>query len=208
MPGTVNNFVTLARYGYYDDTLIFRTDPSIGILQGGGQNNTQSPGYDDPRRGHRVHVPPGPAGDGPHRRSRTRPAGSGSSPSTDAAAALDAQGTYVVFGEVTEGLDIAEADARPGAGQRRHADRDDHASSGSRSPSPDDGAHAAGQLAVHGRVADQLPARRRAHAAPHPVGSSTTGVSASDSVRLRRSALHDSASGTIDDAADEARARA
>ena len=28
---------------------------------------------------------------------------------TDASAALDAQGTYVVFGEVTEGLDVAEA---------------------------------------------------------------------------------------------------
>ena len=28
---------------------------------------------------------------------------------TDASAALDAQGTYVVFGEITEGLDVAEA---------------------------------------------------------------------------------------------------
>ena len=35
MPNTVNNFVSLARYGYYDDTLLFRTDPSTDIIQGG-----------------------------------------------------------------------------------------------------------------------------------------------------------------------------
>ena len=34
-PGTVNSFVNLARYGYYDNTLLHRSDPSIGILQGG-----------------------------------------------------------------------------------------------------------------------------------------------------------------------------
>ena len=45
-PLTVNNFVTLARWGYYDDTLLFRTDPSIDIIQGGSPhtNSAQDPG--------------------------------------------------------------------------------------------------------------------------------------------------------------------
>ena len=34
-PITANNFAVLARYHYYDDTLLFRTDPGIGIIQGG-----------------------------------------------------------------------------------------------------------------------------------------------------------------------------
>ena len=33
-PITANNFAVLARYHYYDDTLLFRTDPGIGIIQG------------------------------------------------------------------------------------------------------------------------------------------------------------------------------
>ena len=36
-PITVNNFVTLARWGYYDGTTIFRSDPSIDIIQGGAR---------------------------------------------------------------------------------------------------------------------------------------------------------------------------
>ena len=34
-PETVNNFVVLTRYGYYDGTMLFRFDPSIDIIQGG-----------------------------------------------------------------------------------------------------------------------------------------------------------------------------
>ena len=48
-PGTANNFVVLSRYHFYDGTTIFRTDPSIGIIQGGSPSNTASdpgPGYD------------------------------------------------------------------------------------------------------------------------------------------------------------------
>ncbi|MET0325230.1 MAG: peptidylprolyl isomerase [Ilumatobacteraceae bacterium] len=107
VPGTVNNFVTLAQYGYYDDTLIFRTDPSIGILQGGGQNNEQSPGYDIPDEGTGFTYHPGQLV-----MARTaQPNSAGGQwffTVTDASAALDAQGTYVVFGEVTEGLEITE----------------------------------------------------------------------------------------------------
>ena len=44
-PETVNNFVVLSRYKYYDGTLIFRTDPSLDIIQGGGFTNSDTPGY-------------------------------------------------------------------------------------------------------------------------------------------------------------------
>lgn len=108
VPGTVNNFVTLARYGYYDDTRIFRADTSIGILQGGGFSNTEDPGYEIPDEGSGYTYRPGQI-------VMARTAAPNSAGGqwfftvTDAAAALDAQGTYVVFGEITEGLDVAEA---------------------------------------------------------------------------------------------------
>ncbi len=51
-PGTVNNFVTLARWGYYDGTTFFRTDPSIDIIQGGSPRTESltdpGPGYTIP----------------------------------------------------------------------------------------------------------------------------------------------------------------
>ena len=107
VPGTVNNFVTLARYGYYDDTLLFRADPSIGIVQGGGQTNTDSPGYEIPDEANGFTYQTGQL-------AMARTAAPNSAGGqwffvvNDAAAALDAQGTYVVFGEVTEGLDVLE----------------------------------------------------------------------------------------------------
>ena len=48
VPGTVNNFVTLARFHYYDGTSIFRADSSIDIIQGGGKSNGATPGYKIP----------------------------------------------------------------------------------------------------------------------------------------------------------------
>ena len=107
VPGTVNNFVTLARYGYYDDTLLFRADPSIGIVQGGGQSNTEDPGYEIPDEGTGFTYEAGQL-------VMARTAAPNSAGGqwffvvNDAAAALDAQGTYVVFGQVTEGLDVLE----------------------------------------------------------------------------------------------------
>jgi cyclophilin family peptidyl-prolyl cis-trans isomerase len=48
-PLTTNNFVALARYGYYDGTEFFRTDTSIDIIQGGAPHTNspsdQGPGY-------------------------------------------------------------------------------------------------------------------------------------------------------------------
>lgn len=49
-PGTTNNFVVLARYHYFDGTTLFRTEPSIGIIQGGAPHTNSvadpGPGYD------------------------------------------------------------------------------------------------------------------------------------------------------------------
>lgn len=106
-PGTANNFVNLARFHYYDGTPIFRTDPSIDIIQGGGADNTASPGYTIPDEG-------GPytyeAGQLVMARSADPDSAGGqfffvAGPN---AAALDAQGTYVVFGTVSEGLDVVQ----------------------------------------------------------------------------------------------------
>ena len=104
-PGTVNNFVTLARYGYYDDTLIFRTDPGIDIIQGGGRTNSDSFGYTipDEARGFTYHA------------GQLAMANTGAPNSAGAqwffvagpkASSLDAQGTYVVFGDVSKGLNV------------------------------------------------------------------------------------------------------
>ena len=108
VPGTVNNFVTLARYGYYDDTLIFRADPSIDIIQGGGRSNTDSPGYEipDEANGFTYHA-------GQLAMARTQAPNSAGGQwffvTGPNGANLDAQGTYVVFGEISEGLDVAES---------------------------------------------------------------------------------------------------
>jgi cyclophilin family peptidyl-prolyl cis-trans isomerase len=107
VPGTVNNFVTLARYGYYDDTLIFRADPSIDIIQGGGRSNTDSPGYEIPDEANGFTYRAGQLA-----MARTQAPNSAGGQwffvTGPNAAALDAQGTYVVFGEITEGLDVAQ----------------------------------------------------------------------------------------------------
>ncbi|HEV2811536.1 MAG TPA: peptidylprolyl isomerase [Acidimicrobiales bacterium] len=111
-PGTVNNFVFLARHGYYDGTLIHRSDPSIDILQGGSPH-TQSasdpgPGYTIPDEGttDRTYE----AGDLVMARTAA-PNSAGAQfffVAGPAASALDSQGTYVTFGEVTEGLDVVQ----------------------------------------------------------------------------------------------------
>ncbi len=118
-PGTANNFVFLARHRYYDNTKLFRVSAGIDIIQGGSPH-TQSasdpgPGYQlldegkfnaDASQGEYTYS----AGDlvmarttGPNGASAqfffvTGPKG----------ANLDAQGTYVVFGHVTSGLEALQ----------------------------------------------------------------------------------------------------
>jgi cyclophilin family peptidyl-prolyl cis-trans isomerase len=107
VPGTVNNFVNLARFGYYDGTPIFRTDPSIEIIQGGGADNQSSPGYTIPDEGIGFTYQ---AGDLAMARTRA-PNSSGAQwffVAGPAASALDATGTYVNFGTVTEGLEVVQ----------------------------------------------------------------------------------------------------
>ncbi len=124
MPNTVNNFVALTRYGYYDDTLLFRTDPSIDIIQGGSphtqDNRDQGPGYTIPDEGGTFEVDPatgqytGPFDYAEGQLIMARSAGPDSSsaqfffstgPNVEL---LDSQGTYLLFGDVLEGLDVLQ----------------------------------------------------------------------------------------------------
>lgn len=126
MPETVNNFVTLARYGYYDDTAIFRTDQSIDILQGGAPTTNDpgdpGPGYTIPDEGGEFDFSPdaGQNGSGPFTYEpgqlvMARSAGPDSSGAQYFMTAgpnvsnLDAYGTYLVFGDVVEGQDVVES---------------------------------------------------------------------------------------------------
>jgi cyclophilin family peptidyl-prolyl cis-trans isomerase len=106
-PKTVNNFVVLARYKYYDGTTIFRTDPSIDIIQGGGLTNTDDPGYtiEDEGNGYKYV-------EGDLAMARTMEPNSAGGQwffvTGPNAAALDSQGTYVNFGKVASGLDVVK----------------------------------------------------------------------------------------------------
>ena len=112
-PETVNNFVVLTRYGYYDDTLLFRFDPSIAIIQGGAPKTNgwsdPGPGYTIPDEGGQF-LPDsnggliGPFTYQPGDLVMARSAGPNSSGAQFFFATgpevglLDAQGTYIVFG--------------------------------------------------------------------------------------------------------------
>ena len=106
-PQTVNNFIVLARYKYYDGTTIFRTDPSIDIIQGGGLTNTEDPGYtiEDEGNGYKYV-------EGDLAMARTMEPNSAGGQwffvTGPNAAALDSQGTYVNFGKVASGLDVVK----------------------------------------------------------------------------------------------------
>jgi len=106
-PKTVNNFVVLSRYKYYDGTTIFRTDPSIDIIQGGGLTNTDDPGYtiEDEGNGYKYV-------EGDLAMARTMEPNSAGGQwffvTGPNAAALDGQGTYVNFGKVVSGLDVVK----------------------------------------------------------------------------------------------------
>lgn len=122
MPNTVNNFVALARYGYYDDTLLFRTDPSIDIIQGGSphtqDNSDPGPGYNIPDMGGEFRTDPqtgqliGPFTYEEGQLIMARSSGPDSSSAQfffstgPNVSNLDSQGTYLLFGEVVEGLDV------------------------------------------------------------------------------------------------------
>jgi cyclophilin family peptidyl-prolyl cis-trans isomerase len=108
-PQTTNNFVVLARYGYYNGTSFHRTEPSIDIIQGGAPNTNSAsdpgPGYTIPDEGGKFTY-----AEGDLVMARTGAPNSASAqyffsagPKTES---LGAQGTYVTFGKVAEGLDV------------------------------------------------------------------------------------------------------
>jgi cyclophilin family peptidyl-prolyl cis-trans isomerase len=110
-PKTANNFAVLSLYHYYDGTALFRTDTSIGIIQGGSPH-TQSasdpgPGYTIKDEGSKFRYA---AGDLVMART-SAPNSAGAQfffCVTSACSGLDSQGTYVVFGHVTSGLPVLQ----------------------------------------------------------------------------------------------------
>ncbi len=124
-PETVNNFVVLTRYGYYDETLLFRFDPTIAIIQGGAPTTNSwsdpGPGYTIPDEGGQfIKLSSGGlrgpfsyrAGDLVMARS-AGPDSSGAQfffATGPEVSLLDNQGTYLVFGHADEaGIAVLQA---------------------------------------------------------------------------------------------------
>jgi cyclophilin family peptidyl-prolyl cis-trans isomerase len=111
-PDTANNFIVLSLYHYFDGTKLFRTDTSIGIIQGGSphteDNSDPGPGYTIKDEGSGFTYQPGDLV-----MARTSAANSGSAQFffcvTSACSNLNAQGTYVVFAHVTSGLSVLQS---------------------------------------------------------------------------------------------------
>ena len=107
-PGTVNNFVSLARYRYYDTTTIFRTDPSIDIIQGGGFSASDSVGYNIADEGTGFEY-----SEGDLVMARSQGLNSGGAQfffvTGPNGALLNGQGTYVTFGRISQGLNVVKA---------------------------------------------------------------------------------------------------
>jgi peptidyl-prolyl cis-trans isomerase B (cyclophilin B) len=122
-PGTVNNFVTLARHGYYDGTTIFRTDPSIDIIQGGAPHtesaSDRGPGYtivDEPTFDVSTGQLRGPYTYEAGQLVMARSSGPDSSGAQfffvtgPLASLLDSQGTYIVFGNTDDaGIEVLQS---------------------------------------------------------------------------------------------------
>ncbi len=110
-PITANNFIVLSLYHYFDGTALFRTDTSIGIIQGGSPH-TQSatdpgPGYTIPDEGKGYTYAPGDLV-----MARTSAPNSAGAQFffcvTTACSNLNSQGNYVVFAHVTTGLNVLQ----------------------------------------------------------------------------------------------------
>lgn len=118
-PITTNNFVVLARYGFYDGTDLFRTEAATGIIQGGSphtqSNADEGPGYTIPDEA--LPFTADDYGPGTLAMARTSEANSGGGQFFllaneggrylgDSAQLGPDAGTYVVFGHTTAGLDV------------------------------------------------------------------------------------------------------
>lgn len=111
-PNSVNNFVVLSRYKYYDGTEIFRTDDTIDILQGGSphtqDNSDPGPGYTITDEGSGFTY-----SEGDLVLARTQAPNSGGGQyffgSGPDVANLNSQGTYVKLGNTIEGVEVLRA---------------------------------------------------------------------------------------------------
>jgi cyclophilin family peptidyl-prolyl cis-trans isomerase len=111
-PETTNNFVFLARHGYYDGTDLFRSNTGIDIIQGGAphtqDNSDPGPGYTIADEGGTFTYAPGQLV-----MARTPLPDSASAQffftTGPDAALLNDPGTYVVFGDIIDGMDVLEA---------------------------------------------------------------------------------------------------
>ncbi len=121
-PLTTNNFVVLARFGYFDGTDLFRTEAASGIIQGGSphtQSNTDpGPGYTIPDEALPFSADDYAAGTLAMARTAAPDSGSaqffllaneGGRYLGDPESLGSGAGTYVVFGRTTEGLDVLQA---------------------------------------------------------------------------------------------------
>ena len=110
-PNTANNFIVLSLYHYFDGTAMFRTDTSIGIIQGGSphtqDNSDPGPGYTIQDEGTGFTYAAGDVV-----MARTQAPNSASAQYficvTSACSNLNGQGTYVVFAHVTSGLSVLQ----------------------------------------------------------------------------------------------------
>ncbi len=109
--GTANNFVNLARSGYYDGLEVFRTDPLASTVASGAATNDEA----DPGPGYTIADEAAGFVYGPGMLAMSRSDEADSAGSAyfftvgTEAEVLDAQGTFVVFGQVTAGLDVLES---------------------------------------------------------------------------------------------------
>lgn len=109
-PQTVNNFVFLAREGFYDGLTFHRVEPNF-VIQGGDPLGAGSggPGYTVPAEIGLEHVKGAIAM--ARRGDQVNPerASSGSQFYITLAETPHLDGAYTVFGEVVEGMDVVEA---------------------------------------------------------------------------------------------------
>jgi len=128
-PNTVNNFVALARKGFYDGTVFHRVIPGF-MIQGGDPQGTGSGGPGYCIRGE--FAGNGVANDLRHERgvismARTaRPDSAGSQFFIMAAASPHLDRQYAAFGQVTEGLEVVDrivSASRDGSDRPRQAQR-------------------------------------------------------------------------------------
>jgi peptidyl-prolyl cis-trans isomerase B (cyclophilin B) len=109
-PQTVNNFVFLARQGFYDGLTFHRVEPGF-VIQGGDPTGTGAggPGYNVPAEIQLPHVEGAIAM--ARRADEVNPtrASSGSQFYIALAPTPFLDGAYTVFGQVSEGMDVVQS---------------------------------------------------------------------------------------------------